>query len=126
MSNPTNLNVSSNPNDPNERLHRLITKLQQEIYSVPPGVITSCSTLRDLIDEAALIATNYDSYVKEHSSPSLPIVQRMLDRGAEVDWAGLRAKGVTQFRLIPEMSAGGYEAVVLCHLARMAKVRHVG
>ncbi|KZV66354.1 S-adenosyl-L-methionine-dependent methyltransferase [Peniophora sp. CONT] len=116
--------LTGDPNTPNERLCGLLDKLQHEIHSLPSDVLCG-PALRKLADEAALIATNYDSYLDNHSSPALSIVQRMIDRGAEVNWDELLAKGETQFRLIPEMSAGGYEAVVLCHFARMAKARTV-
>ncbi|VDB94188.1 unnamed protein product [Peniophora sp. CBMAI 1063] len=128
MSNPANPVKPSSlnrPNDPNERLCDLITMLQQQISTLPTTIKTVHPGLQQLVDEAALVATNYDSYLTEYSSPALPILQRMLDRGAEMDWDGLLAKGVTQFRLIPEMSAGGYEATVLCHFARMAKVKTI-
>lgn len=112
------------PATPNDRLCEIITHLHHQIHSLPFELSTSQPKfpLQQLIDEAKVIVDGYDSYLTAHSSPSLPIVQRMVDSGMEVNWDDLHAKGETRFRLIPEMSAGGYEAVVLCHFARMAKV----
>lgn len=111
------------PASPNERFCDIIARLQQEICSLPSDVSTSRPQLQKLVDEAALIVTKQDSYLAEYSSPSLPIVQRMIDEGGAVDWDDLCEKGHTQFRLEPAMSAGGYEAAILCHFARMSKVR---
>lgn len=114
--------VSEPPATPNDRLCEIITHLYHQIHSLPLGDFQSNSTLQKLVDEAKGIVDGYDTYLTAYSSPALPIVRRMVDHGMEVDWDDLHAKGETQFRLIPEMSAGGYEAVVLCHFARMAKV----
>ena len=116
-------NFQEPPTTPNERLCEIIAQLHARIHSLLASDLSaSLPILQKLVDEARAIIDGYDSYLAAYSSPSLPIVHRMIDRGSEVDWNDLYAKGETQFRLIPEMTAGGYEAVVLCHFARMAKV----
>lgn len=112
------------PATPNDRLCEIITHLHHQIHSLTleDTAFHAQSTLQKLVDEAKDIVDGYDPYLTTYSSPALTIVHRMVDHGMEVDWDDLHAKGKTQFRLIPEMSAGGYEAVVLCHFARMAKV----
>lgn len=114
--------VPEPPATPNDRLCEIITHLYHQIHSLPLEDFQSKSTLQKLVDEAKGIVDGYDPYLTAYSSPALPIVRRMVDHGMAVDWDDLHAKGETRFRLIPEMSAGGYEAVVLCHFARMAKV----
>lgn len=46
----------------------------------------------------------------------------MLNKTNETDWRKLYDDKVTQIPLIKEMSAGGYEAVVLREFATMVKV----
>ena len=57
------------------------------------------------------------------SSPHPRIVDTMIAEGNARDWEQIHREGKTQFRLIPEMTAGPYEAVVLRQLAMLSKVR---
>ncbi|KAI0079516.1 S-adenosyl-L-methionine-dependent methyltransferase [Panus rudis PR-1116 ss-1] len=123
------LNAHGQPGDtPNDRLAYLIHHLCLELDSMPVSVQETSPGLAKalaLANEARRVVDGYDEYVARMSSPPHPIVEKMLKEGNERDWERLHKEGKTKFRLIPEMSAGGYEAVALSHLARMSKAERI-
>ncbi|TCD70752.1 hypothetical protein EIP91_001781 [Steccherinum ochraceum] len=118
------------PEDIKQTPHdRIVHLLEQASQSVDSASALSPSehlvNAKALIEKAKAIVDGYDSYVTEYSSPAPPIVERMWKDGHEHDWAKVYLEGKTKLRLIPDMSAGSYEGVVLQHLAKMSNARAV-
>ncbi|KZT25175.1 hypothetical protein NEOLEDRAFT_1093041 [Neolentinus lepideus HHB14362 ss-1] len=80
---------------------------------------------RQLIEEATRIVNGLDPYMTLMTSPHPPIVDKMIKAGNETDWKQLHEQGKTKHELIPEMTAGSYEAVVLQQLAKTAKAKTI-
>lgn len=114
-------NSHGQPGDtPLARLSYLLNHLCSELDSPDANASDKAKVLakqaRELVD-------GYDPYTASMSSPHPPIIDRMVDAGDKRDWAALHREGKTLFELIPEMTAGTYEAVVLQQLAKLGKVR---
>ncbi|KAJ3522685.1 hypothetical protein NM688_g8841 [Phlebia brevispora] len=117
------LTSSGTPGDsPHERLAFYISQLCAELDS------PSCNATekaRQLARQARDVIEGYDPYVERMSSPHPPIIDTMFEEGYKCDWEALHREGKTMYRLIPEMSAGPYEGVVLQQLAKLTQVRTV-
>ena len=107
---------------PHGRLAYLLRELRKELEGVQGDATKSLSEALSLADQAGNNVKNYDGYVSRMSSSPPAIVDKMVEESYKHDWELAHDKGLTQFRLIPEMSAGGYEAVVLRELATLSKV----
>ncbi len=107
---------------PHDRLAYLLGEICKELDGVRGYKAESIAEARYLAKEARGIVEGYDDYVARMSSQPPPIVKTMVDESYKHDWKLVHEEGLTQFRLIPEMSAGGYEAVVLQEFARLSKV----
>ncbi|GJE93464.1 SAM-dependent methyltransferase-like protein [Phanerochaete sordida] len=105
---------------PHDRLSYLINRLCAELdgRDVPSDALALAQQARAVID-------GYDRYVERMSTAAPPVLDTMVAAGNATDWARVHAEGKTRFQLIPEMTAGGYEAVVLQQLAKIAKARNV-
>ncbi|KAJ3489970.1 hypothetical protein NLI96_g1752 [Meripilus lineatus] len=115
-----NVDLVTNSGDtPNDRLAVLLGHLCSELDSGPDTF--NINHARDLAHQAKNVIDGYDDYVVKHTSRHPPILDEMLKNGFEHDWEKVFEEGKTKFRLLPDMTAGGYEAVVLQHLARMSK-----
>ncbi|KAL0947353.1 hypothetical protein HGRIS_013470 [Hohenbuehelia grisea] len=108
------------PATPHDRLCNILDRIQS--IAIDEG---ASPTLLSTIAEAQSLTQGYDAYCDTHSTPPPPIVNSMVENGNAVDWESLHQKGVTKFRLIPEMSAGGYEGTLLAMLARMSNAVNV-
>ncbi|KAH8085414.1 O-methyltransferase-domain-containing protein [Cristinia sonorae] len=118
------------PEDIKQTPHdRLIHLLAQASASIDAASSSSShdelTKAKRLVEQAKAIIDGYDSYVTEHSTPAAPIVEKMWREGYEHDWGKVFLEGKTGYRLIPEMSAGPYEGVVLQQLAKLANVKTV-
>ena len=112
------LNTYGQPGDtPHDRLSYLLNQLCTELDSG-----TTSDKARTLARQARDVVDGYDTYVERMSSPHPPILDTMVAATDARDWAALHREGKTKFFLIPEMSAGTYEAVVLQQLAKLTKV----
>ncbi|KAI0342494.1 S-adenosyl-L-methionine-dependent methyltransferase [Trametopsis cervina] len=107
---------------PHDRLAYLLTQLCNELDATKDDALAEA---RSLATQAKEIVDGYDKYVVEMSSAPPAIVDMMVEESYKHDWELAHHAGKTQFRLIPEMSAGGYEAVVLQELARLSQARRV-
>lgn len=104
------------------RLAYVINDLQANISSSDSSLSPAA---RSLIDEATRIVNGLDPYLTCMTSPHPPILDKMIKAGNETDWKQLHKQGKTIYELIPEMTAGSYEAVVLQQLAKTAKASAV-
>lgn len=102
---------------PHDRLSYLLTRLCNELDSA-----SASAEVCSLAEQAKAVANGYDRYLESMSSPHPAVLDAMIAAGNARDWEGVHREGKTRFRLIPEMTAGGYEAVVLQQLAKIAKV----
>lgn len=109
---------------PHDRLSFLINSLCDELKH-DNGAPASEKAL-SLAQQAKTVIDGFDAYVARMSSPHPGIVDTMIAEGNARDWERIHREGKTRFRLIPEMSAGPYEAVVLRQLAMLSKVRATG
>lgn len=117
---------SRTPDTPHARVSQLLAQASRELkakLSGPANEHVGFLAAVNRIEEARKILDGYDDYAEAQSSPHPAIVDNMLKESDRHDWEKVFREGKTQFRLIPEMSAGGYEGVVLQHFARMSKVR---
>ena len=105
---------------PHDRLSYIINKLCTELESCHGAALEAA---RSLAHEAKSVIDGFDNYICQMSSPHPQIVDKMVVDGYRHDWNAVHCEGKTQYRLIPEMSAGGYEAVVLQQLAKISKVQ---
>lgn len=103
---------------PHDRLSHLLDVILQEVKTSSP----ENSKLEGLVTEAKTLSEGYDEYAIKMSSPTPEIVEKLLKMTDETDWPRLREEGKTMFELVPEMSAGGYEGVVLAQFAKITKV----
>ncbi|EKM57117.1 uncharacterized protein PHACADRAFT_172804 [Phanerochaete carnosa HHB-10118-sp] len=103
---------------PHDRLSYLINRLCAEL----DGCDAPCDALT-LAQQAKAVIDGYDRYLERMSSPHPPIVDAMIAVGNSTDWERIHAEGKTRFKLLPEMSAGGYEAVVMQQLAKISKAK---
>lgn len=105
---------------PHDRLSYLINRLCAELdgRDVPSDALS-------LAQQAKAVIDGYDRYLERMSSPHPPILDAMVAAGNATDWDRVHAEGKTMYRLIPEMTAGGYEAVVLQQLAKISKAKSV-
>lgn len=103
---------------PHDRLSYLINRLCAELdgRDVPGDALA-------LAQQAKAVIDGYDQYLERMSTSPPPVVDAMIAAGNSKDWERIHAEGKTMFRLIPEMTAGGYEAVFLQQLAKISKVR---
>lgn len=104
---------------PHDRLSYLINKLCDELDSSPGAASAQAVSLAQ---QAKAVIDGYDNYLQKMSSPHPAVVDMMIEAGNKQDWDRVHREGKTMFKLLPEMTAGGYEAVVLQHLAKLAKV----
>lgn len=114
------------PDTPHSRVSQLLLQASRELkakLSGPANEQAGFLAAVNRIEEARHILDGYDDYAEAQTSPHPAIVDKMLKESDRHDWEKVFQEGKTQFRLIPEMSAGGYEGVVLQHFARMSKVR---
>lgn len=111
------------PDTPHDRISHLLSQALAELESKhKPNAGSDLQEAIRLVEEARQVVDGYDSYAAEYSSPHPAIVDEMVEGGDHRDWEKVFREGKTQFRLIPEMSAGGYEAVVLQQLAKISQV----
>ncbi|TFK51960.1 S-adenosyl-L-methionine-dependent methyltransferase [Heliocybe sulcata] len=80
---------------------------------------------RQLLEDATRLVNGLDPYMSLMTSPHPPILDKMIKAGDEMDWKQLHEQGKTKFELIPEMTSGSYEAVVLQQLAKTAKAKTI-
>jgi len=80
---------------------------------------------RKALDEAEAVANGLDPYLEKVSTRHPDILDDMLKKTNETDWKALYDQKKTQIPLIKEMSAGGYEAVVLREFATMTKAKRI-
>ncbi|KAH8094911.1 O-methyltransferase-domain-containing protein [Cristinia sonorae] len=116
------------PHTPHDRISYLLSELSNELSTVSQAATSPGShphPALKYLDDARTLIDGYDNYLVEHSSPHPAIVERMLKDGNARDWEALHREGKTQFKLIPEMSAGGYEAVFLQQLACASKAKAI-
>ncbi|TCD67499.1 hypothetical protein EIP91_012304 [Steccherinum ochraceum] len=114
------------PHTPHDRVSHLLSQALSELESKhKPNDGQDLHVAMKILDEARHVIDGYDTYVAAHSSPHPDIVGRMLEAGDHRDWERVYREGRTQFRLIPEMSAGGYEGVVLQQLAKISKAKNI-
>lgn len=106
---------------PHDRLSYLINRLCDELDSAQSSASKSRDAL-SLAQHAKAVIDGYDNYLQKTSSPHPAVVDTMIEAGNKEDWDAVHREGKTMFKLMPEMSAGGYEAVVLQHLAKISKV----
>ena len=102
---------------PHDRLSYLLAQLCDKLdeEAVSDGV-------RDIAHQAKRVIDGFDDYVARMSSPHPQIIKDMINEGNKRDWDAVHKEGKTLHKLIPEMTAGGYEATVLQHLAKISKV----
>lgn len=105
---------------PQDRLSYLLNQLCTELDTPSSN---ASDKARTLATEARDIVDGLDPYLSRMSSPHPAILDTMVDEGNKRDWDALHRAGKTQFRLMSEMSAGPYEAVVLQELALLGQVR---
>lgn len=105
---------------PHDRLSYLVNQLCAQLDGGGGG--NAPAEALALARQAKAVIDGYDAYVGRMSSPHPAVVDTMIAAGNARDWERVHREGKTRFRLIPEMSAGGYEAVVLQQLAKLAKV----
>ncbi|GAA97257.1 uncharacterized protein L969DRAFT_69527 [Mixia osmundae IAM 14324] len=118
----TERNGDGQPGDtPMDRISFILHQLSGEFSS--SDKITD--EARTLLRQAREVVDGHDDYMTEMSSPAPPIVEKMVKDGYAKDWAGLQEQGKTMYKLIPQMTAGGYEAVVLQQLARATKAERI-
>ena len=103
---------------PHDRLSQLIDVILQEVKTSSPGN----SKLESLVGEAKRLVDGYDDYAIKMSSPTPEVVEKLLKMTNETNWEQLQKDGKTLYELVPEMSAGGYEGVVLAQFAKITKV----
>ena len=108
---------------PHDRLLHLLEQATQAINAAS-GASTDPELVKakGFVEQARTIIDGYDTYVTECSSPPPPVVEKMWKEGYEHDWGKTFVEGKTKIRLIPEMSAGPYEGVVLQQLAKLSNV----
>lgn len=107
---------------PHDRLSYLLNRLCDELDGYK-GTSPVSAEVVSLAQQAKTVIDGYDGYLQKMSSPHPPVVDVMIEQGNKRDWDKIYYEGKTKFKLLPEMTAGGYEAVVLQHLAKLAKVR---
>ena len=106
---------------PHDRLSCLINRLCDELQPSKAACTVSADVLA-LAEQAKAVIDGYDKYLKRMSSPVPPMLDTMITESNETDWDAVHLEGKTMFRLIPEMTAGGYEATVLQQLVKISKV----
>ena len=115
------LNSLGQPGDTLQaRVSYLLSKLCRELDA---DASNASAEVKRLAQEAKVVIDGCDPYMERMSSSHPPIIDKMVAADGLRDWAALYKEGKTQFELIPEMCAGGYEAVVLQQLAQLTKVR---
>jgi caffeoyl-CoA O-methyltransferase len=102
---------------PHDRLSYLVTCLCTKLNAGKAS-----ADVLALAEQAKAVIDGYDAYLAQMSSPAPAVLDTIIAEGNRKDWEAIHREGKTQFRLIPEMTAGGYEAVVLQQLAKLAKV----
>ena len=107
---------------PHDRISYIINKLCCELDSDNQTI--NLQEARKLAHQAKDVIDGFDDYVAKHSSPHPKILDDILKEEAERDWGRVFQDGKTKFKLVPQMCAGEYEAVVLQHLARISGVSH--
>ncbi|KAI0083788.1 S-adenosyl-L-methionine-dependent methyltransferase [Irpex rosettiformis] len=110
---------------PHDRLSYLLGELCKELKDIKGDKAGSLGEALSFAQQARDIVDGYDKYVARMSSSPPAIVNKMVDESYEHNWKLVHEEGLTQFRLIPEMSAGGYEAAVLRELAALSKARRI-
>ncbi|THH31782.1 hypothetical protein EUX98_g2386 [Antrodiella citrinella] len=114
---------------PHDRISHLLSHAYDDLDSFSRASSDSnaldLSKILEWLDEARQVIDGYDDYVAEHSSPHPTIVDEMLAQGDQRDWDKVFREGRIKHKLIPEMSAGGYEAVVLQQLAKISKAKTI-
>ena len=114
-------NSHGQPGDtPLARLSYLLNHLCIALDGTDPN---DTNRAKALAKQARELVDGYDPYTARMSSPHPPIIDGMVEAGNKRDWTALHREGKTLFELIPEMTAGTYEAVVLQQLAQLGKVR---
>ncbi|KIP10795.1 hypothetical protein PHLGIDRAFT_125302 [Phlebiopsis gigantea 11061_1 CR5-6] len=109
---------------PHDRLSYLLNRLCDELDGYK-GTSPVSAEVVSLAQQAKTVIDGYDGYLQKMSSPHPPVVDVMIEQGNKRDWDKIYYEGKTKFKLLPEMTAGGYEAVVLQHLAKLAKAKSV-
>ncbi|THH32487.1 hypothetical protein EUX98_g1680 [Antrodiella citrinella] len=131
--NPADVGLYANPQGivpeeikqtPNDRLVHLLTQASLSI-DLASDSNPELAKAKRLVEQAKAIIDGSDAYVTKYSSPAPPIVDVMWKKGFEHDWGKVFREGKTQNRLIPEMSAGSYEGVVLQHLAKLSNAKNI-
>ena len=114
------LSSAGQPGDtPQDRLSYVLNQLCLELDS---DTSNASSKARMLASQARDIVDGMDDYMTRMSSPHPTILDTMIEEGNKRDWGELHRSGKTQFKLMPEMTAGPYEAVVLQQLAKLGRV----
>ncbi|KAF7790653.1 hypothetical protein EIP86_001609 [Pleurotus ostreatoroseus] len=113
------LSSAGQPGDtPQDRLSYVLNQLCLELDS---DTSNASSKARMLASQARDIVDGMDDYMTRMSSPHPTILDTMIEEGNKRDWGELHRSGKTQFKLMPEMTAGPYEAVVLQQLAKLGR-----
>jgi len=100
-----------------DRVQVLLSKLKSEKNLSPDG--------QKALEEAIAVADGLDPYLEQVSTPHPDILNAMLKKTDETDWKKLYQEKTTSIPLIKEMSAGGFEAVVLREFATMIKAKKI-
>lgn len=132
MSNAPDAGIYANPQGirpedikqtPYDRVVHLLAQASKSIdLASTSSANPELTKAKSFVEQAKTIIDGYDTYVTDCSSPAPPIVEKMWKEGYEHDWGKVFLEGKTKLRLIPEMSAGSYEGVVLQQLAKLSNV----
>jgi hypothetical protein len=79
---------------------------------------------KKLLRSALSVAEGLDPYLSEISSDAHPLVGKMMEDTAKIDWSELHRKGEIGSVLAPDMCSGPLEAVALQQFARITKVKN--
>ncbi|EJD33542.1 caffeoyl-CoA O-methyltransferase [Auricularia subglabra TFB-10046 SS5] len=114
--------MSQQPTDwlgdtPAERISKLLARLDTKLAaSLSPG-----DEAFSLLSEARAVLDGMDGYMEQHSTPYPPILDEMMRAIDTTEWAAVGS----EITLAPNMCAGGYEAGVLCMMAKMCGARRI-
>lgn len=102
---------------PTERISKLLARLDERLTISMPADEEALALLHD----ARAVLDGMDGYMETHSTPYPPILDEMMRATDATDWASVGS----DVALAPNFCAGGYEAGVLCMLAKMCGARRI-
>jgi len=111
---------------PHERAAEILAFAQQSLeLALSEAASPELAKVKRLVGQAQELIDGYDPYVAKFSNPAPAIVEKIWNAGFEQNWAQLFQERKTSYRMLPEMSAGGYEGVLLSHLARLSQSKDI-